>query len=353
MTNPNNRRLDMDDFQDREWALIKRWAIISASIVAFLAALSIFFSAWYTVNQGERAVLLRVGAVSDIAGPGLHFKLPWIESIERVSTRSTWIEWTGKSAMEAYSRDQQPAHLSVKVTYHVLPDNKSVEELYTQYRTRDTFQGAVLLPRVLEGVKTTFGQYNAVTVIQDRAKFNSDVERTVRALVKGPIMIEGVQVQDISFSDAYEKAVEARMTAQVEIDRYTMNLERERKQAEIKVVQAEAEQKRLEAIGKGQAAAINLRGEALREQPAARRVDHRGALERHLADDDGARRRRPDARHAVGEEVTPKKKAPPVKAGPSFGGGKRGRIRPHQKATDQGTASQQLSGSHHRRPQSS
>jgi len=47
-----------------------------------LGILAVFFGingTWYTVDQGERAVLLRFGQAVATEGPGLHFKLPLVE----------------------------------------------------------------------------------------------------------------------------------------------------------------------------------------------------------------------------------------------------------------------------------
>lgn len=245
--------------------LAKRYGLMAG--VALIGLYGVFAS-YYTVDAGERAVVLTWGAVSDVTGPGLHFKVPFVQTIERVSVQTNAFSWDINRPMESYSKDQQPAKLSIKVTYHLLSDVESVTRLYTQYRNQENLVQNVLWPRTFEGVKTVFGQFNAVTAIQERARLNKEVEESVRALVKNaPVVIEGVQIQDISFSDSYEKAVEARMEAQVEVDRIAMNLEREKKQADIKIVQAHAEEERLVSIGRGQAEAINLRGKALRDNP--------------------------------------------------------------------------------------
>lgn len=244
--------------------LIKRYGLMAG---AALIGLYGIFASYYTVGAGERAVVLSWGAVSDVSGPGLHFKVPFVQSIQRVNVQTNSFQWDTAHPMESYSKDQQPAKLSIKVTYHIMSDVESVTKLYSQYRDEDNFLQSVMFPRTYEGVKTVFGQFNAVTAIQERARFNSEVETAVRNLVKGPVVIEGVQIQDITYSTDYEKAVEQRMTAQVEVDRIAMNLERERKQAEIKIVQAHAEEERLVSIGRGQAEAINARGKALRDNP--------------------------------------------------------------------------------------
>lgn len=235
--------------------------------VAAILAFAVVTDGFYTVDAGEQAVVRRFGAISTITGPGFHLKLPFAETINKISTRITAREWVGNNAMEAYSKDQQVAHLSVKISYRALSDAASITKLYNSFGDLDSFAGSILVPRVLEGVKTTFGQFNAVTAIQERARLNSEVESVVRSLVKGPIAIEGVQIQDIAFSDAYEQSIEQRMQAQVEVEKVMQNKAREQLQADIRVIQATAEAQSLKLKGDAEASAIEARGKALRDNP--------------------------------------------------------------------------------------
>lgn len=235
--------------------------------LAILGGLAVFFDGFYTVDAGEQAVVLRLGAVSGVTGPGFHFKIPFAENVRKIETRIKTIEWAGGNAMEAYSKDQQVAHLSVKISLRVLPDDKSITELYSRYRDLSGFNSSIVIPRVLEGVKTTFGQFNAVTAIQERSRLNLEVDQAVRSLISGPIAIEGVQIQDIAFSDAYEQSIEQRMQAQVEVERVMQNKAREQLQADIRVIQANAEAQSVRLRGEAEAAAIEARGRALRDNP--------------------------------------------------------------------------------------
>lgn len=239
------------------------FVIAAAAIFVFMAV----NGAFYTVGAGERVVVLRLGAVQAITGPGLHWKVPFVDEIRRISTRVTFLEWTGGNAMEGYSRDQQPATLQVKLALRVLADDKSITELYTTYRDLANFSESIVKPRALEGIKTVFGQFNAVSVIQERAQFNIRVDQEVRRMVTGPVEIEGVQIQDISFSEAYEQSVEQRMQAQVEVERVQQNKAREQLQADIKVIQASADAQAVKLKGEAEAAAIRARGDALKDNP--------------------------------------------------------------------------------------
>ena len=239
---------------------------ITMLVIAALALVGWRLSA-YTVEQGERGVLLRFGEAIEVAEPGLHFKIPFVHTVRKVNIRRQYIDWSGSDVMVAYSRDQQPAEMTVRLTYFVRSDRDSILELYQDYGTDQNYAQAVIRPRTSQQIKTTFGQFNAVTAVQSRQELNIQSEAAVVEAITGPGEIESVDIYNIDFSDAYEQSIEARMQAEVEVQRVNQNLERERTNAQIRVVQAQAEADAVRLAGEAEAAAIRARGEALRDNP--------------------------------------------------------------------------------------
>ena len=222
-----------------------------------LAAIYLVFSSWYIVDQGERAVVLRLGATVGEAGPGPHFKAPWVDSVRKITVQNQNRRY---QALEAYSADQQPANLTVSVTF-VVSDASAVYEQYGD------LEGAIMRlidPRVMSGVKTIFGQYDAARAIQERAALNNDFATAVTSAITGPITIISVQIENIDFSEAYEQSVEQRMLAQVEIQRREQNLRTTEVEAQIARTRAEGEAEAIRLRGEAEGAAIRARAEALR-----------------------------------------------------------------------------------------
>jgi regulator of protease activity HflC (stomatin/prohibitin superfamily) len=162
--------------------------------------------------------------------------------------------------LEAYSRDQQPAILTVSVTFAV----SNASEVYSQY---GDLEGAVMRlidPRLTAGVKTIFGQYDAARAIQERAALNNDFSAAVTSAISGPINIISVQIENIDFSETYEQSVEQRMLAQVEIQRREQNLRTTEVEAQIARTRAEGEAEAIRLRGEAEASAIRARADALR-----------------------------------------------------------------------------------------
>jgi regulator of protease activity HflC (stomatin/prohibitin superfamily) len=235
---------------------MKLGAVVTAALAAILA-LTVALGSWYTIDQRERGVILRNGAIAGVASPGLNFKLPIIDTVQRLSLETKVLRF---EKMHTYSRDQQPAIINVSVNHRIPADQ--VAEIYARFGSEKALADRLVTPRVLEETKTVFGRFNAVTAIQERGRLNAEVQAAIAEAVKGPVIIEGVQIENIDFSTEYEKSIEQRMLAEVEVQKLKQNAEREKVQAEITVTKAKAQADAVLAQAKAEADAIRLRGEA-------------------------------------------------------------------------------------------
>lgn len=246
-------------------------SIAFAALIALMIAI-VAFGSWFTIDQGQRGVLLTNGAYTETVGPGLHFKMPWFQSVVKLSTQQQVVYWNcppdpkyscsadQRQEMQAYSRDQQPASMRITVNYHV-PEGE-VANVYANYGSVEALADRVIARKAPQEVKTIFGQYDAVSVIQNRAKFNAQVSKAVADVVDGPVVVDSVQIENIDFSDAYENAVEARMTAQVEVQKQEQTLQQEKIKADIAVTQAEGRAKSVKAEADARAYATKVQGDA-------------------------------------------------------------------------------------------
>src|SRR6202162_1493910 len=147
--------------------------IIGAAVIGLITMVAILGS-WYTVDQTERAVLLRNGAVVGTAQPGLGFKIPVIDTVEKISVKTSTYTW---DKMNSYSYDQQPADLKISVTLRASPDK--VADLYAKFGQLDTAVNQVVNPVVNQQVKVVFGRYTAVKAIQERGALNGAIKDAI------------------------------------------------------------------------------------------------------------------------------------------------------------------------------
>jgi regulator of protease activity HflC (stomatin/prohibitin superfamily) len=230
------------------------WLLVPA---AGLFLLILIMGSWYTVDQGERGVHLRNGAVVGSSEPGLGFKLPIFDTIKRVSVQNLTIQY---DKVQAYSKDQQTAEIRVSVSFHVPPGN--VVELYSEYGSIEGLTSRLVDRQVPTQVENVFGQYTAVSAVQNRVQLVADVANAIKREVKGPIVIDSVQIENIDFSDAYEKSIELRMQAEVLVQTEKQNLEKEKVNAEIAVTQARGQAESALAMARANAESTRIKGEA-------------------------------------------------------------------------------------------
>lgn len=248
---------------------MRRTAALIAAGAGVFIFLMVVLSTYYTINQGELGVVLHFGAVDGVSQPGFHLKTPLVTTVEKISIQPQVASYgtDSNAQFQSYSRDQQPANLQVSVNFHAT----DVVAVYSQFGDLETMRARIIDPKVYEQVKNVFGQFDAADAIQKRAKLNAEVYEAIRVAVKGPLVIDSVQIQDITFSQQYEAAVEARMQAivkqqQAEADKAKRIIDADAAAYEVEA-QAKATAFSKQAVGEAEAAAIRARGDALRANP--------------------------------------------------------------------------------------
>lgn len=251
-------------------------SFVLTSVIGLMVLMALF-GTWYTVDQGERAVLLRNGAYTDTVGPGLHFKLPFVDEARMVSVQTQTREY---DKVNSYSADQQPADIKISVTFHADPNR--VDALYAKfgYPVIPALSSRLIDPRVNQELKVVFGRYTAVSAIQERAKLNADVYTAIKDSLAGnpEVVLESVQIENIDFSKQYVQSIEARMQAEIEVQCIQQQYQQQEVQARITVVNAQAaadarvagakaEAQSIQLKGDAEATAIRARGDALKQNP--------------------------------------------------------------------------------------
>lgn len=243
-------------------------AVVLGAIITLAGVFGLFF----TVDEGERGIVLRGGKIVSIEDAGWHLKIPGLDSVTPVSVRTHNRLFENETF---YSMDQQSATATLSVTYSVNP--AAVDKVYAQFGTLDALTDRLILPRVKKNFKEVMGRFNAATAIQERDRMGVEVSKAIT--IDSPLLtIHSVQVENIDFSDKYEEAIEARMLAEVGIATQTQNLEKEKKLAEIETTKrqavadgnfsvAKAQADGVRELGQAEAAALEAKAKALRDNP--------------------------------------------------------------------------------------
>lgn len=235
-------------------------SLISLVVFGIIAVLVLggLGGSFYTIDQQKRGLVLTYGKLSDVSEPGFHWKIPFVQEVKEVDITEQTRRYQN---LQAYSRDQQVAELQVSVSYSVPTSN--VGDLYSNYGTIDNFVTRIIDSHVPQAVENVFGQYNAITAVQDRVKLVADLNQAVKQQIGTDIVrIESVQLEQLSFSKAYDTSIEQRMQAEVAVEKRKQDLEGEKVDAQIKVTRAKAQADSDLAIATAHASATKIQGEA-------------------------------------------------------------------------------------------
>lgn len=225
----------------------------TVGVIALIAAGSSF----YTVDEGERAVVLRNREVIGIADPGLHFKAPFIDDARIISTRTQTVEFPEEPV---YTADRQTADVTFSINYSALPGE--VEAIYRANGSLEQMESRVLIRQAKEQIKNVFGRFTADVAIRERGRLNTEVAAAIGKLGDGRIKIESVQIENINFSDAVEQAAEDRAMAEMSVQKKKQEFERQKIDNQISVANAKAAADAQVAQAEAAAKAIKLEGEA-------------------------------------------------------------------------------------------
>lgn len=245
------------------------WGLVGIGALVLLIG---FITAAFTTQETERTVVLRNGKFVEVAQPGFHLVMPFVTSTKDISVTGESRRW---EKLQAYSRDQQPADMAVSVSFSVTPGQ--VEDLYKKYNTVEAMIARVIDRQVPQALENVFGQYTAISAVQDRTRLVADVNKAVKEAMKNePVTISSIQIEGLSFSPAYDKAVEDRMTAQVAVEQSQQDLEKAKITSQIQLTNAKAaadsnyaqlvaEANGIKAKGDAEASAIRAKGDALKQ----------------------------------------------------------------------------------------
>ena len=221
---------------------------------AFWTALVIFlivllFGCFYIVGAGERGVLLTLGKADMTAKePGLHFKIPFIQSVVKMNVQ------TQKDVVEkasAASKDLQTVTTDVTINYYISPS--SVAEIYVNIGS--DYQNKVISPAILEVVKASTAQYTAEELITKRPEVKDLIDRALtERLATWNIKVQAVSITNFDFSEQFNTAIESKVTA-----------EQNALAAKNKLAQVEYEAEQRVTQAKGEAEAIKIQVEAIKQ----------------------------------------------------------------------------------------
>jgi len=228
-------------------------------IAAVAAVLITVWAGVYRIDAGHVGIVKRFGNVIDVVDPGLHFKLPYADTVEEMEVR----ERAFTIDLDAASQD--PLELPIKVTVNWLVKRAQVKDLYVQFGSLDQFERRIILPRLNDAVKGVTSQYVVNDLLRKRTEYRDLSKRTFEERMPDDVQITGFSIVNIGFPPEYTKAIRDKQVAREQAETERFVLDRQRLTSTQVTQSAEAQRDADKARADGRAYEIKVQGEAQAE----------------------------------------------------------------------------------------
>lgn len=231
---------------------------MKSTLLKFVAVpLLAFIAGCGQVDSGEAGFFTRWGEVTSKAPveEGLHFYEPFGTDLVTYSIKNQTVD----VKTPVFTKDVQSMDLTLMVTFNVI--REKVIDLHV--KTGRKYVEILIYPSVLGAAKDALGKMEADQIVANREKATQAIMDALKVkLEPHGINVTLINIANIDYSDAFEKAVEAKQVAMQEAIKEKNNTQRLKEVAEQAIVKAEAEAKAKVVNSEAEAKAILVKAEA-------------------------------------------------------------------------------------------
>jgi len=242
-------------YEDRPRISSRSASIVIVIIVILIVLTVVGGGAYVTVPAGYRGIVLTWGKPTGVFDEGLHFKIPIVQNIELMNVQIQKAESSESTA----SKDLQEVTTTIAVNYKL--DPAQVLEIYRTLR--QDYESRVIKPNIEESLKATTADFTAEELITKRSdlkvRFDDNLEERLRVF---GIEVVAVSITDFKFSQSFNDAIEAKVTAEQRALEAKNKLKQIEYEAQQQIIQAEAEKNATIAKAKGEAEALLIAKQA-------------------------------------------------------------------------------------------
>ncbi len=202
--------------------------------VAAVAAVVLFFSAFFIVPPGEVAIKTRLGSIVDSYSEGMNFKIPFFESVTRFSIQIQRAD----IKTQAFSKDLQTMNSHLVVNHRI--QKETVVSIYRNLGPN--YVDNIVDPAVQEVFKAIAARYSAEKIISERSLLVEEINAEVKErLNKKEIIVTDISVTDLDFTDQFLKAVEDKQVAEQQAKMSEKLVEKAKRDAEQQIAKSRGE----------------------------------------------------------------------------------------------------------------
>jgi len=187
---------------------LKKFVTVICVIVLVLVAAEVIFGSFYTIAEEEQAVVCTFGQAAAVTEPGLHFKVPFIQTVDKVNTtiQGFAIGYSKDEYSDVNYNGQNGADDGMMIT----SDYNFIDvDFYLEYRVIDPVKAMyasdnpkVILANVAQNcIRTTIGSYGVDAVLTTG---KNEIQSNIKQMIMDKLekLDIGVQLVNITIQDA-------------------------------------------------------------------------------------------------------------------------------------------------------
>lgn len=253
------------DFHDIDISK-KKFKLYAGILTVAGIALFVFGCSFTIISTGEVGVRTYLGQIkSETAAPGFAWKIPFLESIQKVNTKQRDLNVGGQIWSETSERTAI-YYENITITYSISPDRAA-----WIYANVSNYKDSLISgPLVSSAVKVVSKEYNS-TDATSRAIVEPRIQQELQKSLdekyeEGTVYIYKVSVSNIDFEETYNQAIAEKQNAQIayettQIQNQT-SVDKAQAEADAKIIQKEADAKAKVIDAQAEADALKIKAEA-------------------------------------------------------------------------------------------
>ena len=223
--------------------------------IGILVVLYCLQDCFFSIQPTDRGNVRRFGVVQyeKPLQPGLHFKLPYIDSVDRIQVSLVTMHIP---PFDVTTVDNQKVTLDLNFNY-TIPEDKVYHLMYEIGRPGNNEIETQIMPVVRDRASRIFASQNMVVVNANRSEIQTQIEQSISKSVEA---LFGIEPHSLQIAGIKPSAENTKRTRQFEADQQVIKakgeadsaVEAAKGRAEAVRLEAEANKTKLELEGAGQ-----------------------------------------------------------------------------------------------------
>lgn len=191
---------------------LERIGSVAKWIVLAIIVLMLAFGSFYTIAEEEQAVVCTFGQAKAVTEPGLHFKIPFVQTVQKVNTtiQGFAIGYTGDYKANYDGESGEDVAMMITSDYNFIKI-----DFYAEYRIIDPVKAVyasedpiLILNNIAQNcIRTTIGSYNVDSVLTTG---KNEIQANIKQMILDKLenLDIGVQLVNITIQDAQPPTAE-------------------------------------------------------------------------------------------------------------------------------------------------